>query len=120
MPIPLTPTQIAEAFCRHRFAETYAYIADDIRWNNVGAEKLIGREAVIHRCVESAKYLETVTTTFFKLEIHRAENCVIVESAAQYQDGNDQISSVASCDIFHFSEGRLIEISSYVFDRNQP
>jgi len=119
MPTPLTPTQIAEAFCRHRFAETYPYMADDIRWNNLGADMLIGRAAVINRCTESAKYLETVTTTILKLEIYRAENCVIVEGAAQYQDGNNQISSVASCDIFKFSEGQLVDISSYVIELNQ-
>ena len=52
--------QIAEAFCSYRFAATYPYMADEIKWNIVGREELMGREAVIGRCGEAAKFLETV------------------------------------------------------------
>ena len=116
----LTIEQIAEAFCSHRFAETYLYMADEIKWNIVGSEELVGRETVISRCDESAKYLETVSTTFTKLKLTRAETCVIVEGAAQYQDQEKQTSSVASCDVFQFSDGRLVEITSYNIELNKP
>jgi ketosteroid isomerase-like protein len=111
--------QIAEAFCSHRFAMTYPYMADDIKWNIVGNEELAGREAVIARCEESAKFLETVSTTSTKLKIYRAQTCVIVEGAAQFQDQENQISSVASCDVFQFSDERLVEITSYVIELNK-
>ena len=88
-------------------------MADEIKWNIVGREELMGREAVIDRCVESAKYLETVSTTFTKLKINRAETCVVVEGAAQFQDQEYQTSSVASYDVFQFSDGRLVEITSF-------
>ena len=112
--------QIAEAFCSHRFAVTYPHMADEIQWNMVGSEELIGREAVVARCEESAKFLETVSTTFTKLEIHRAETFVVVESAAQFQDRENQNSSVASCDVFQFSDERLVEITSYVLELTKP
>jgi ketosteroid isomerase-like protein len=112
--------QIAEAFCSHRFAVTYPYMADEIKWSIVGKEELVGREAVIDRCDKSAKFLETVSTTITKLKIYRAETCVIVEGAAQFQDQENKISSVASCDVFQFSDGRLVEITSYVIDLNKP
>ena len=112
--------QIAEAFCSYRFAMTYPYMSDEIKWNIVGREELMGREAVIDRCEESAKYLGTVSTTFTKLKINRAETFVVVEGAAQFQDQENQTSSVASCDIFQFSDGRLVEITSYVIDLNTP
>jgi SnoaL-like domain len=105
--------QIAEAFCRHRFAETYPYMADGIKWNIVGGEELIGQEAVIDQCNQSAKYLETVSTTITKLKIIHAGTFVIVEGAAQFQDQEYQTSSVASCDVFQFSDGQLVEITSY-------
>jgi hypothetical protein len=38
-------------------------MADEIKWNIVGREELMGREAVIARCDKSAKFLETVSTT---------------------------------------------------------
>ncbi len=112
--------QIAEAFTSWRFAETYPYMADEIKWNIVGREELMGRAAVIDRCTDAAKFLETVSATLTKLKIIRAETCVIVEGAAQFQDQENQTSSVASCDVFQFSDGRLVEITSYVIELNKP
>ena len=108
--------QIAEAFCSHKFAETFPYMADEIKWNVIGREELIGREAVIAQCNKAVKFLETVSTTYLKLKTYRAETCVVVEGAAQFQDKDNQTSSVASCDVFQFLEGRLVEITSYVID----
>ena len=56
----LNMDQIAEAFCSHKFVETYPYMADEIKWNIIGREKLVGQEAVIDQCNKSAKFLETV------------------------------------------------------------
>ena len=112
--------QIAEAFCSYRFAVTYPYMADEIKWNIVGREELMGREAVIDQCNRSAKFLETVSTTITKLKIIRAETFVVVEDAAQFQDQENQTSRVASCDVFQFSDGRLVEITSYVIELNKP
>ncbi len=111
--------QIAEAFCSWRFTETYPYMTDEIKWNIVGWKELVGRAAVIARCEESAKFLETVSATLTKLKIIRAETCVIVEGAAQFQDQENQTSSVASCDVFQFSDGRLVGITSYVIELNK-
>ena len=112
--------QIAEAFCSYRFAVTYPYMADEIKWSIVGKEELVGREAVIDRCAKAAKFLETVSPTITKLKINCAETFVVVEGAAQFQDQENQTSNVASCDVFQFSDGRLIEITSYVIDLNKP
>ena len=108
--------QIAEAFCSHRFAETFPYMADEIKWNVLGREELIGREAVIAQCGNAMKFLETVSTTSLQLKTYRTETCIIVEGAAQFQDNDNQASGVASCDIFRFSDGLLTEITSYVID----
>src|SRR5215510_7462814 len=108
--------KIAEAFCSYQFAVTYPYIADEIKWNMIGKEELMGRAAVIDQCDKSAKFLETVSATITKLKINRAETFVVVEGAAQFQDQDNQTSSVASCDVFQFSEGRLVEITSYVIE----
>ena len=111
--------QIAEAFCSYRFAVTYPYMADEIKWSIVGGEELVGREAVIYQCDKSAKFLETVSTTITKLKINHAKTFVVVEGAAQFQDQENQTSSVASCDVFQFSDGRLVQITSYVIDLNK-
>lgn len=116
----LNSDQIAEAFCSHRFGATYPYMADEIKWNIVGREELMGREAVIDRCNQSAKFLETVSTAITKLKINHAETFVVVEGAAQFQDQENQASSVASCDVFQFSDKRLVEITSYVVELSKP
>ena len=112
----LTIDQIAEAFCNHRFAEMFPYMADEIKWNVIGREELIGREAVIAQCNKAVKFLETVSSTVTKLKKCRAQTCVIVEGAAQFQDKENQTSSVASCDVIQFADRRLAGITSYVID----
>jgi len=106
--------QITEAFCSHRFGETFPYMSDEIKWN------MIGREAVIDHCNQSAKFLETVSSTITKLKTYRVENCVILEGAAQFKDQKNQTSGAASCDLFHFLDGRLVQITSYVIDLDSP
>ncbi len=112
--------QIAEAFCNHRFAETYQYMGDEIKWNVVGKEELVGREAVINRSAQATRFLETVSATHSKLKIHRAEACVVVEGAAQFRDRDNRVASVASCDVFQSARERLVEITSYVVELNKP
>jgi uncharacterized cupin superfamily protein len=95
-------------------------MADEIKWNIIGRDELMGREAVIDRCDKSAKFLETVAATITNLKINRAETCAVVEGAARFQDQESQTSSVASCDVFQFSDGQLVEITSYVIELNKP
>jgi hypothetical protein len=95
-------------------------MADETQWNIVGKAELIGREAVIAQCNQSVKFLEIVSATMTKLKIIRTETFVVVEGAAQFQDQENQISSVASCDVFQFLDGRLVEMTSYVIELNKP
>lgn len=113
----MSPThqQIAEAFSRHAFADTYAYLADDVRWQPVGAEEIVGRDAVISACEESGAYLKTVTTTFRSFRTIAADDHVVTDSVSEYADG-DELSVVASCDIYRFADGRLLEITSYTVE----
>jgi hypothetical protein len=108
--------QIAKTFISHNFDETFPYMADGIKWNVIGRHELLGRDAVMAQCAEAKKFLATVATTFTKLEVSRAGNTVFVEGACLFRDPKDQSSRVASCDVFQFSDGRLVEITSYVVD----
>jgi hypothetical protein len=110
--------KIAEAFTTHKFAETYQYLSDDIRWENIGRETLVGREAVIARCEAAKTFLATVSTTFTKMKITRAESIVIVEGECLFTSPGGEASRVASCDVFEFSSSQLLGITSYVIDLN--
>jgi hypothetical protein len=109
----LSIVQIAEAFSRHRFAETYPYLDNDIRWTLVGDRQLLGREEVVKTCEDSAEYLARVTTKFSRFRILNCTECVVIDSLAEYIVQNGRSSGIAACDIYDFADGRLYEISSY-------
>ena len=111
-----TITEIADAFSRHRFEETYPYMLDDIDWALVGENQITGKDNVVRVCEESANELTNVRTTFSKFRVITGEDCVVIDSRAEYIDSDNAISNVASCDIYDFISGNLAGITSYVFE----
>jgi len=111
----LTITQVAEAFCRHRFAETYESLDDDVEWRLVGGSPIRGKAAVMAACEESAAELAGVSTSFSRFRVIEAADCAIVESEAEYQASADT-SRVASCDIFDFVGDRVMAITSFTVE----
>ena len=112
----LTNQQIAEAFSHHDFEASYPYLAEDIRWNIVGERLVEGKENVIAVCRESAAYLSGVTTEFGKFRSIVTEDCVVIDSVAEYTSKEEERSLVASCDLYDFTNGRVSEITSYTVE----
>ena len=115
----LSHAQIAEAFSRHEFARTYPYFAESIRWNVIGGEQLAGQEAVTQTCEQSAEFLAKVTTTFTKFRAVVGEDCVVIDSEAIYTDADQETSTVASCDLYDFTDGKLVGITSYTISLDE-
>ena len=111
-----TIEQIAEAFSRHRFPETYAHLSDNIRWNLVGAEPVVGKDEVVNMCERSSDELANVAVTFNRFRTVVDESCVVIDSEAEYVDQVNQVSVVASCDLYDFSNGHLSQITSYTIE----
>jgi hypothetical protein len=109
------PDQIAEAFSRHRFTETYVFLDADVRWNNVNGPQVAGRDAVIETCRRSAEWLTGVTTTFTRFRLISGGDTVVVDSEAVYA-GPGGVSRVASCDIYDFAGSVLTAITSYTME----
>jgi hypothetical protein len=105
--------EIAEAFSGHRFVDTIPHLAEDITWNLVGDEPLVGSDAVISACEETAAELADVTTRFLQFRSIVAEDCVVVDSVADYTDSAGDTTTVASCDIYDFTNGKVSGIRSY-------
>ena len=112
----LTSQRIAEAFSRHDFEVTYPYLTDDLRWNIVGERLIEGKEKVIAVCRESAAYLTGVTTDSVKFRTVVTDDCIVVDSVAQYTDKEENTSHVTSCDIYDFTNGKVSEITSYTVE----
>ena len=109
----LTSEQIAEAFSRHDFEASYPYLAEDVRWNRVGESLVEGKDNVISVCRESAEYLTGVTTDFRRFRKVITDDCVVVDSVAEYTEKEGERSRVASCDLYDFTNGNVSEITSY-------
>jgi SnoaL-like domain len=111
----LTKSQVADAFCRHRFPETYASLDDEVEWRLVGGSPIRGKPAVMAACEESAMELAGVSTSFSRFRVIEAADCAIVESEAEYRASADT-SRVASCDIFDFVGDRVMSITSFTVE----
>lgn len=104
--------QIATAFSNHQFEQTYPHLADDIVWDNIGGAKLAGNADVVDACDQATAYSATITMSFSRFRAVVGERSVVIESEATYVDGQNDTSSVASCDIHDVEDGRLARITS--------
>jgi limonene-1,2-epoxide hydrolase len=114
--VELANEQIAGAFSHHDFEAAYPYLADDIRWNIVGERLVEGKERVIAVCRESAAYLTDVTTDFVKFRTVATDDCIVIDSIAEYTDKEKETSHIASCDIYDFTNGKVTQITSYTVE----
>jgi hypothetical protein len=105
--------EIARAFSGHAFAAAYASLDEDVSWALVGERELRGKEAVVKACEESAVYLADITTEFQRFRTLVGGNWVVVDSLAEYTDRENEVSVVASCDIYDFKDGMIGRIASY-------
>ena len=112
----MTIEQIAEAFSRHAFATTYPHIAEDVVWDNVGGPQTTGKVDLIETCDQSAAYLAGVTTRFDRFRTIVGEDTVVIDSLADYIDGDGETTTVASCDLYDFTDGMLSRITSYTME----
>jgi hypothetical protein len=111
-----TIQQISEDFSKHRFEDTFPHFSDTIQWHLIGDKVLIGKDDIVETCRQSAQYLSGVTTRFKKFKTIIDDNCVVIDSLADYIDESGNITTVSSCDIYEFTEGQLSEITSYCIE----
>jgi ketosteroid isomerase-like protein len=108
-----TPRRVAEAFSGHRFAEAYPALADDVRWELVGEDVLVGRQAVIDTCEGTLAELGEGTTEFLRFVVVADGDRVAIDSIARYTEASGETGLVSSCDVYEFTDGRLTAIRSY-------
>jgi limonene-1,2-epoxide hydrolase len=111
-----TIQQIAEAFSSHRFTETFAHLAPDIRWVLVGESTVDGRDAVIQACESTAAELASTSTEFTRFVTVVGADAVAVDTVGRYTDSDGHTSVVASCDIYQFDHAAISTITSYAVE----
>jgi ketosteroid isomerase-like protein len=108
-----TPRGVAEAFSGHRFAEAYPALADDVRWELVGEDVLVGRQAVVDACEGTLAALGEGSTEFLRFVVVAEGDRVAVDTIARYTEPDGSTGTVSSCDVYEFADGRLVAIRSY-------
>ena len=107
------PRRVAEAFSGHRFADAYPALADDVRWDLVGEDTLVGRQAVIDTCDATLAELGTGSSEFLRFVVVADGDRVAVDTITRYTDAEGGTGVVSSCDVYEFSDDRLVGIRSY-------
>ncbi|HYI65826.1 MAG TPA: nuclear transport factor 2 family protein [Candidatus Limnocylindrales bacterium] len=110
---PLSNDEIARAISSHRFDAAYPYLEDDVTWSLVGQGRLEGREAFVGACETTAAELNGVSTEFRQFRVLVGHDWVVIDSLAAYTTPDGPATTVASCDIYEFRDGRLAELTSY-------
>ena len=108
-----TPEEIARSFSDHHFEAAAPHLADGLVWTIVGAAPIVGKDAVIAACQESAAYLADVRTEFRRFRSVVGDQSVVIDSLADYTDSAGELTTVASCDIYDFTDGTVTAILSY-------
>jgi ketosteroid isomerase-like protein len=111
----LSERAIAEAFSGHRFEETSPFLAQDLVWRMPGSEDLVGRDAVISGCRSTAAALTDTQIEVERFVVVDGGDVVAVDTLTRYTDGDDT-SSVASCDIYEYRDGVVVQITSYTVE----
>ncbi len=110
------PRRVAEAFSGHRFADAYPALADDVRWDLVGQDTLDGRQAVVDACVATLAELGGGAVQFLRFVVVADGDRVAVDTVARYTDADGQVGLVSSCDLYEFTDDRLVAVRSYAVE----
>lgn len=111
-----TTATIAESFSRHRFADTFPHLAADVRWVAVGQATTQGRDAVVAACEAATAEMAGTTVEFTRFVSIAGPDAAAVDVVARYVAPDGEVSVVSSCDIYEFTDGELVTITSYAVD----
>ena len=103
--------EISEAFATGNYKFAEAYLADNIVWNILGENPVVGKDAVLE--VGKLSQLESFPTITIKTVVSEG-NYVVIESTGEANTKNGQPYNQTYCDIYRFSEGKLQEITTYL------
>lgn len=114
----MTKKDIAYAFSTGNFKVTYNLLDEDIQWNIIGDKLLNGKAAVIDFCDKTATYFAEVKTIFIVNNFIAEDNCIALNGTAQFITTDNNLTNMASCDVYIFKEEKLKEITSYCINTN--
>jgi hypothetical protein len=80
---------------------------------DLGVKHVRGKSEIVRTCQESARELANTRTSFGRFMVITTDDCVVIDSRAEYIDDESESSHVASCDLYEFIDGNIAAITSY-------
>jgi ketosteroid isomerase-like protein len=103
--------KISEEFAKGNFRFSEPFLADDIKWNILGNETIVGKEQVLE--VSKMTQLQSYPAITIK-NIVQEGNCVVIESTGEAKTKKGKLYNQAYCEVFRFDNEKLQEITTYL------
>jgi ketosteroid isomerase-like protein len=103
--------EISEEFAKGNMEFVEPYLSDDIKWNIIGENSIIGKEQVL----EVSKMLQLESFPVITIKNIVAEgNYVVVESTGVAKTKEGKPYNQTYCEIFRFINNKVQEITTYL------
>lgn len=108
--------KIDERFTKDRNGFFLEYIAEDIRWNIIGKNSIVGKIKFLEEM--KMQELENHPIITIRNVIIEGEY-IIVESTGKAVTKTGKPYNTAYCDIYHLQDGKIFELTTYVVDTDR-
>jgi ketosteroid isomerase-like protein len=103
--------KISEEFARGNLSFFEAYLAEDIKWNILGEETIVGKEKVL----ELSKMTQLQSFPVIKIKNIISEgDFVVIESTGEAKTTEGKTYNQVYCEVFRFDNEKLQEITTYL------
>lgn len=103
--------QIGEAFSKGDFESVHGFFAEKIRWNIIGDQLIEGKEQVVAHCRKMLESMEG--SVLHNTNVIEGGNALAIEGYCRFRNEDNQPAEVNYCDIYHFENGQVQQITSY-------
>ena len=105
--------QIARAFSVGNFSPFFNQFSDQIIWDIIGQQRIVGISAVKQHCLEIEKHFQSVEHNFQIIKEIQHHNLYFIQGTAEFIT-HDLVSKISACDIYTFNHSNaLIHVESY-------
>jgi ketosteroid isomerase-like protein len=103
--------KISEEFAKGNLRFFEAYLAEDIKWNILGEDTIVGKEQVL----EVSKMTQLQSFPVIKIKNIISEgDYVVIESTGEAKTIKGKPYNQAYCEVYRFDNEKLQEITTYL------
>ena len=109
--------KVNEGFIENNTEKIMQYVADDVRWDVMGASTAIGKDAFLKEV--NNEHFVGLPSIKIKNEIEQ-NNWIAVEGEVQCEKAGGGMLDAFFFDIYRLENGKIKEMRSYVIEKNKP